>query len=405
MKTLFIVAEAPYPPRSGAPLRAWQNINIVATRGPVSVFSVGGREPGDYDMPGVAEWVHIDNADFPSRRGLRALFARIFMARQYTVPDVLATRTINERLRSMIKRIRPDLIVLSHWKDSYPAPLKRHANVVLDMHNVESFLGTGVTHIKPAIRRELRLWRWRRSERRLVRRAAVTWVCGPNDVMALKRLDPRLPAPIVWPNAIDVEQYSAIHGTDAGLPDGLRRNGATILYVGLYRYRPNQAAAVELIENIFPLISERLPDARLVLVGDAPSPAMKAAAEKDSRIIVTGQVSDVRPYLSLADVCIVPLRTGGGTRLKILECFAARVPVVTTTKGVEGIDATPGREVCVAESAEDLAQCALALLENRDKLRRQVELAFELVRRSYSWSALTARLDGALPAMARRARP
>ena len=238
-----------------------------------------------------------------------------------------------------------------------------------------------------------------------MRRAAVTWVCGPNDVEALKRLDARLPRPVIWPNAIDVEQYSAMHGADAGLPDGLRRNGATILYVGLYRYRPNQTAAAELIENIFPLISERLPYARLVLVGDAPTAAMKAAAERDPRIIVTGQVRDVRPYLSLADVCIVPLRMGGGTRLKILECFAARVPVVTTMKGVEGIDATPGREICVAEKAEGLAQCALALLENPDRLRRQVELAFELVRRSYSWSALTARLDGALPAMARRASP
>ncbi len=143
-------------------MRSWQNINILATRGPVHVLSVGGREPGEYTMPVVAEWVHIDNADFPPRGGLRSLLARLFTPRQYSVPDVFATSAINERLREMIERIKPDVIVLSHWKNRCPEPLKHRANVVLDMHNIESLLGSGVKHhVKSPFLRAFLSWRWR----------------------------------------------------------------------------------------------------------------------------------------------------------------------------------------------------------------------------------------------------
>lgn len=397
MKTLFIAAGAPYPPRGGAPQRWWQNINVLAARGPVHVLSIGGGGPSNEQMPVATEWVHLDSSDYPAKRNLRSFLARIVAPRQYSVPDVLATAAINGRVRAMIERVQPDLIVLSHWKNDYPGALKGRHNVVLDMHNIESLVGNDVADIKPAPLRRFLLWRWRARERTLVRTASRTWVCSRSDAAELKRLGAQLPAPVIWPNAVDVTFYGAVREGTIALPVGLQRNGATIVFVGLYSYGPNRFAAMELTRDVVPYVFERMPNARFIFVGASPTQEMMEAAQKDPRIIVTGRVDDVRQYLAVSDVCIVPIRTGGGTRAKILECFAAKVPVVSTTKGAEGIDAVPGRDIYIAESAVSLADAAIELLSNRDAARRQADAAYELVCRSYSWDSLLERLDAALP--------
>jgi len=396
LRTLFIASGAPYPARGGAEQRWWQNINILATRGPVHVLSIGARQAGVDTMPVAAEWVHIDSAEFPATRSLRALFTRLIAQRQYPLP-VLATPIVNKRLRAMIERVDPDIIVLSHWKNSYPAPLKKCSNVILDMHNVESLIGTDLQHIKSPFVRGILSWRWRARERALVRNASRTWVCGSNDVGELKRLDPRLPAPIVWPNAVDLELYREVREGKTAFPAGLQRNGATLIFVGLYSYKPNRLAATELLEKLIPLTLARMPQARFVFVGGAPTGAMIEAAQRDPRIIVTGRVDDVRQYLALADVCVVPIRTGGGTRAKILECFAAKIPVVSTAKGVEGIEVVAGREIRIAESPEALTEGALELLKDPAARARQADAAFDLVRRLYSWSSLANQIDESLP--------
>jgi len=399
MKTLFIAAGVPYPPRGGAPQRWWQNINVLSTCGPVHVLSIGGGELLEPTMPVAADWVHIDNSDFPAKRGFRSLFARIFSPRQYAVPDVLATEAINKRVREIIEHVEPDIIVLSHWKNDYPEPLKGRRNVVLDMHNIESLIGNDVKDVKPAILRALLLWRWRVRERTLVRSASRTWVCSASDAAQLKRLGSHLPAPVVWPNAVDLTFYADVRERTATLPRGLERDGSTIIFVGLYSYWPNRAAAEELIEQVAPHVFKRMPNARFLFVGGSPTAEMQKAAQNDSRIVVTGKVDNIRQYLALADVCIVPIRTGGGTRAKILECFAAKIPVVSTAKGAEGIDAEPSREIRIAETAADLADNAIDLLSDPDASLRQAEAAYQLVRRLYSWDTLINRLDAGLPAL------
>ncbi len=398
MKTLVVVNFPPYPPMNGSPLRVWQHINVLATRGPVYVFSAGGeREPTVRDIPGVAEWVHFNDSDFPEPNRLISRIVRVLISRQYLMPNPFAQIKINRALRRCLKQIAPDVIVLSHWKNACPAPLRGHANLVLDMHNIESLLATGVRNVAESkLKRNVVLWRWRRRERDLARTAKRIWVCGPNDIAALKELDPRLPPPLVWPNAIDLKRYEALRNRQVKPPAGLEPRVPTIGYTGFYSYSPNLIAATDLIENIFPLVAEQFPGTRLLLIGDGASSSMKRAAQKDSRIVVTGGVNDVEPYLAAIDVCVVALQSGGGTRLKILECFAAKIPVVSTSKGVEGIAAVPGRHVQVADSSSGLAECAIALIRNPEARQRQVDAAFELVRQHYSWDALAARVDEAL---------
>jgi polysaccharide biosynthesis protein PslH len=396
LKTLFLVNSPPYPPTSGAPMRSWQLINILATRGPVHVISFGSREPGDCTMPIVAEWTHIDSSEFASSSGSVSRLIGVFRSGQYPVPAA-ATAAVNERVRQAMERVRPDLVVLSHWKNALPSAVKDFEPIALDMHNVESLLASEYAHIRSRRFSRFILWRWRRRESNLVRKASRTWVCGQNDVDELKRLDPRLPSPVVWPNGIDVSRYEECLTPNGSIPPGLQRNGATIIYIGLFSHEPNRAAAEELIEGIFPRVTARIPHARLLLVGDCASERMAMAAKSDSRVVVTGKVDDVRPYLSLADIALVPLRKGGGTRLKILECFAAGVPVVSSSKGAEGIEVVDGREIRIADDPGRMADLTIELLLDSRARRAQVDDAYALVEGTYSWTALARQLDDVLP--------
>jgi hypothetical protein len=140
VRTLFVFSEAPYPARSGAPTRMWQNIEALAPRGPVFAFSIGGANVAvGTPPPPLSGWLHIDRAEYerkPARRPGR--LKRLSRPRQFPVDNDAITDQLNQRLRAYIGAVRPDLIVLSHWIDAYPDALREFPAVIIDPHNVES---------------------------------------------------------------------------------------------------------------------------------------------------------------------------------------------------------------------------------------------------------------------------
>jgi glycosyltransferase involved in cell wall biosynthesis len=128
-------------------------------------------------------------------------------------------------------------------------------------------------------------------------------------------------------------------------------------------------------------------------VGRNPTAEILRLAEADVRVHVTGTVPDVRPYLWESTVSIVPLRIGGGTRLKIYEAMAAKVPVVSTTVGAEGLDVRDGENIALADSAEAFVDRCLALLECAEARRKQSQAAWEMVSACYSWEAVARKFE------------
>lgn len=400
--TLFLTRGAPYPATTGAPLRMWQNINALATRGPVHVVTYGGDPEPPVTMPVAQRWLNFNSATYPVRKlsGLPRL-AKLFRPRQFPFENDFITAGLNRELRELVDEIKPDVIVLSHWNDAYPDALKGvSAPVIVDAHNVESSLAEDIDRAKgfTSLDQRLRQWRFRRRERKLFRHAKSVWVVSQEDARAVASMGKSLPPTVVWPNALDIERYAAVRDRSIALPEGMQRDGKTIIFVAFYGYPPNQRAAQLLIDRIFPKVLERVPDARLLLVGKQPSESMRAAAIQDPRIVVTGMVDDVRPYLALGDVSAVPLTEGGGSRLKILEAFASLLPVVSTAKGAEGISAEHGKHVILAEGVDALASAIVDTFADSEQRRAMVENAFRLLKASYSWESLVGRLDEALPA-------
>src|SRR5207253_7221717 len=158
-------------------------------------------------------------------------------------------------------------------------------------------------------------------------------------------------------------------------PEPRPSGGADLVFVGSLDWLPNVDGVLYFVREILPLIRRRRPECTLAVVGRTPPPKIAQLGEGDARIRVTGTVPDIRPYLWDSAIAIVPLRIGGGTRLKIYEAMAARIPVVSTSIGAEGLTVDPTRDIRIADRPEDFAARCIELLESREERTRLANAA------------------------------
>ena len=247
--------------------------------------------------------------------------------------------------------------------------------VVLNTHNVEAEVLRSLADRESRPPQRLRLrWEARKTEaleRRAVAAAAAVAATSDEDAAILERLGAR--RLVVVPNGVDCAGI-------AWLGPG---SGETLAYVGHFAYRPNVDAALELIGSVLPRVQTERPRARALVIGRDPPPGLRSPAREG--VTVTGAVPDVMPHLRGARVLVAPIRSGGGTRLKVLEALAAGVPVVSTRLGVSGLDVGDGVHVLLAETASELASRVLEVLDD-DALAGSLSAAGRrLVEERYDW--------------------
>jgi polysaccharide biosynthesis protein PslH len=172
--------------------------------------------------------------------------------------------------------------------------------------------------------------------------------------------------------------------------------GSDMIFVGSMDWIPNADAVLYFVREVLPLIRRVRPEARLVVVGREPPSEIRDLARSDPGIVVTGTVPDVRPHLWSSLISIVPLRIGGGTRLKIYESMAAGIPVVSTSIGAEGLSVHPTRDIRIADTSEQFAQECLALLESAPLRQSQSDAAWDLVHERFSWDRIALEFESFL---------
>ncbi|MBS2030756.1 MAG: glycosyltransferase [Deltaproteobacteria bacterium] len=266
-----------------------------------------------------------------------------------------APRALARALEEALRKEPFDVVHFDHLHTAQLVPLVRklqpRARVVLDQHNVEAQL---VERMAPLAAPHLRLGlRWqarrlRKLETQIVREVDAVLACSSLDAAQFHKMGARCVEVVPNPATVDVH-------TTGRLP---RRD---IAYVGSFDWWPNIDAALVLAKDIWPRCEGKLPDARLMIVGRDPPEAILQLASP--RVIVTGRVPSVGPYLDGARVAAVPLRAGSGTRLKILEAWAHGVPVVSTPLGAEGLPVRDGENVLLAEKPEHFARALLRVFE------------------------------------------
>jgi glycosyltransferase involved in cell wall biosynthesis len=158
-------------------------------------------------------------------------------------------------------------------------------------------------------------------------------------------------------------------------------------------YVPNYEGIIWFLDNIFPLIRKEIPNIKIYIVGKNPPQKLRKRAT--GNIIVTGFVKDVRPYVWRSSVYVVPLRMGGGTRLKVLEALAMKKPVVTTSIGCEGIDVTNDETVLKADNPEAFADSVIKLIGRKELRDRLSQNGHELIHSKYRWDAIGNQIEEA----------
>jgi glycosyltransferase involved in cell wall biosynthesis len=187
-------------------------------------------------------------------------------------------------------------------------------------------------------------------------------------------------------------------GVDVGYfrrPEGSGSTG-DIVFVGSMDWMPNIDGVEYFVREILPLIRREVPDCTLTIVGRSPSKATLALMERDSKINVTGTVADVRPWVWGAKLSVVPLRIGGGTRLKIYESMAAGTPVVSTSIGAEGLEVDHPKNIRLADAPYDFAAQCITLLKREDERQHLASEGRSLVTSRFSWDAVVTEFERSL---------
>ncbi|MGZ4963541.1 MAG: glycosyltransferase [Limisphaerales bacterium] len=227
-----------------------------------------------------------------------------------------------------------------------------------------------------------KMWHY---ERKMAKRAKLEIVCGPDDEIFLRKWVNQRMGIQVLVNGVDLDFFC----TDED--DVSRATEPTIIFCGAMDYNPNIDALRWYFSEMHEPLCRHVPGLRVLVVGKDPVAEVKAYSSKPN-VTVTGSVRDVRPYYRQAWMQIVPLRIGGGTRLKIVESLAIRTPVISTSIGAQGLDLQHDRDILLADSAEDfVTQTARALQDA--KLRKHLELAgLQTARARFSWKMIGAQL-------------
>jgi glycosyltransferase involved in cell wall biosynthesis len=276
---------------------------------------------------------------------------------------------------------------LGHFNLRQAPPNEKLPAFIVDSHEIAYDLGRQFARAGGSLLRRAYAdinWRkLRREELRTYRDADGVYLCSAADE---RRLLDQIPAvrTAVIPNAADVEYYQP--RADDPPPDG-----RTVLYFGLLSTTPNVDAVIHFIEDIWPRIAEANPEARCKIIGARPPASLRALA--GPRVDLTGFVSDLRPHVAASAAVVVPLRLGGGTRLKIVEAMAMGKAIVSTTLGAEGIEAVPGRDLLIEDQPAPFANAVNRLLAEPGLATRIGESARQLAVERYTWSAAARALE------------
>ncbi len=269
----------------------------------------------------------------------------------------------------------------------FPAPnFADMSEVVLFQHNVETMIWRRHVEEAPGRLRKAyfnvqatRMFNW---ERRMCQAAARVIAVSPQDGEVMQNLFGIAARSV--PTGVDLDYFRR--------PPQPPRT-ADLVFVGSMDWLPNSDAIHYFVREILPRIWQQIPDCTLAVVGRAPSPATLALARQDSRIQVTGTVPEIRPWLWGASASIVPLRIGGGTRLKIYESMAAGTATVSTSIGAEGLDVTHPKNIRLADSPVAFAEQCVELLKDARQREFVAAEALHLVTSRFSWDVVAAEFE------------
>lgn len=402
MKILFLNAEVPYPPRGGSKIRTYHLLRHLARDHQVTLLAF---VYGDFEWPAVQALQDLcrvvplrwrDPDVYRAMKESGPWGARFWYWRHLLLsptPFIVSFFDLPEAHTCAADLLAAEEFDVIHAETTYMAqflPRRRdRTRHVVGLQNVEWLRHRrGAQRGRSLFDRLVGHWearKMRRWEASALRRADLVCTVSTLEAELVQSLVPQSRVRLV-PNGVDTTEFTP-------RPDQERPH-PHLVFVGTLSYPPNAEAVLHFCQHILPLIRAAVPDVHLTVVGQQPPPEVRALA--DTCITVTDTVPDVRPHLAAAQVVIVPLLQGAGTRLKILEALAMGKAVVSTGIGAEGLGLTHGRELLIADRDEDFASLTVQLLRSPSLRQELGERGRVRVVRDYDWRRIGETYVGAL---------
>lgn len=374
MNVLFLTPYLPYPPNSGGKIRTLNLIKTISKYHKVSLLSLVQHDETKY-ISDLEKYCDVNTLPLKIQKHGRvksffSIYPYVTMSKYYSLEN-------QKQIHNFISNndfdiIQVESLLMSAYVQNISIPK------VFDAHNIESdILYRTFTTSKFKVKSVLNFVDYLKNI--MYEKSAIK---SFNACLSVSEIDRKRLLAMgaqrvkTLPNCVDLNYFHKIERNDFC---------PRIIFTGYMSWFPNVDAIDFFCKKAYPTLKKLIPDIKFDVVGRDPKQTIQKLNE-DSDILITGEVPDVRPFISNSDVCIVPLRIGGGTRLKILEYFAMGIPVISTSVGVEGIDAINGEHLIIEDDISKFPNRIIELLNDQEFAKYLAKNGRKLVEEKYSWS-------------------
>ncbi len=430
MRILLLTQIVPYPPDSGPKVKTYHVLRYLAGRGHRITLATFVRQDEEQHLQSLQPFCAELHA-VPLRRS-RLADVRAYAQSLRSGLPFLVTRDAKPEMQSLVNKltreqwfdiVHADQLTMGQYAlevGSWKLEVGNHPSLVFDAHNavwqiVERAQQTAPFFVRPFL--ALEAHRIKRYEGALIHQFDHTLAVSAVDRQALldaanlERENPKSEMPrrttsgtvpvcnpargplrclqskiSIVPIALDCAAAQPVSRSD---------HSANIITVSTLFYPPNADGVRWFIREVFPIVRRQMPEATLTIVGARPpQDIVRFATRHSSHVTLTGYVPDLQPYLERAALMVVPVRAASGMRVRILEALARGIPLVTTTTGVEGIEAIHGEHLLVADEPREFAEAVVRLLGNAQLRERLARNGRRLIEEHYDWRVVLPRLEG-----------
>lgn len=389
MKILMLTPYLPYPLLSGGQIRTYNLLKKLASKHEVTLFALIKEESERQYVPELEKYCQKVRVFKRSKKPFT--LRNILMTGFSSFPFLVIRNLTPETKTAVTQELKKNKYDLIHAETFYMMPNIPETNVpILLVEQTIEYLGyeSFATKVKiPFVKQLLKIdiHKIRRWEEYYWKSCTKLITMSEEDRQFIGQAIQDHDKIEVVSNGVDVEWFQE---KKKKLPDR-----PTILFVGTFNWLPNVEAVKFLVNDVWPRIKQKLPNAHLWIVGNAPTKEIFQFQQLDNSISVTGGIPDIRDAFAGAHVLLAPVFSGKGTRYKVLEAMASQTPIVATSTAVEGLGVDHGVHVMVGDSAKKMADLTIEILEDQKLQKKLADNGKKFVSDLYDWKSISRKLD------------
>lgn len=386
MKVLFLMSQLPYPPDTGAKIRTFNLIKRLSLNHNINLITFGDKKIELFKIKAMKEFCKEIILIPKNRFKYIKLFFNLFSFLPYTIKKYYSKK-MKKTINKLIGQNRFDLIHCDSLQMSLNIISLNSIPKVLTEHNIESQILQRYAQKEKNLFKKIFIYlQWKKLanyEFTVCQKFDFCITVSEKDKRCLKE-SAKIKNLAVVSNGVDCNYF---------IPQDTSTRPFSLIFTGSLDWLPNEDALCYFFSEIYPLIKQDANQVSMSVVGRSPTKRILAYAQNDSSIRIVGRVEDVRPFIAQADIFVIPLRIGGGTRLKILEAMAMAKPVVSTTIGAEGLEVESEKNIILADRPEDFAKRVVKLFSDYQLKNSIATEGRKLVEEKYDWDMIAGELE------------